>query len=262
MNAVPWPALFVSHGAPTLSIEPGATRNFLSALGTTLGEPRAIIVVSAHWETMQPAVSAAAAPQTVHDFYGFPEALYRLRYPAPGAPVLAERATALLSKAGISTQLVPDRGLDHGAWAPLMLMYPGADVPVMQLSVQSHLGPAHHLRVGAALRPLRGEGVLILGSGSSTHNLREFGGHDLDAPPPQWVAEFGEWTAQAVMAQRIDDLLDYRRLAPHAARNHPTEEHFLPLFVAMGAATPGMQARRIHSGYTYGVIGMDAYRFD
>lgn len=262
MNAATWPALFVSHGAPTLPVEPGATRDFLSTLGTALGRPRAVIVVSAHWETMQPAVSTAAAPQTVHDFYGFPEALYRLRYPAPGAPVLAERAAALLSEAGMSAQLMPDRGLDHGAWVPLMLMYPEADVPVTQLAVQSHLGPAHHLRIGAALRPLRDEGVLILGSGSSTHNLHEFRGRDRDAAPPQWVTEFGEWTAQAVTSQRIGDLLDYRRLAPHAARNHPTEEHFLPLFVAMGAATPGTTAQRIHSGYTYGVIGMDAYRFD
>jgi len=262
MNAVPWPALFVSHGAPTLPLEPGATRDFLSALGKTLGRPRAVIIVSAHWETTQPAVSTAAAPQTVHDFYGFPEALYRLRYPAPGAPALAERAAALLSKAGMSTQLVPDRGLDHGAWVPLMLMYPEAGVPVTQLAVQSRLGPAHHLRIGAALRPLREEGVLILGSGSSTHNLREFREHDLDAAPPQWVTEFGEWTERAVTSQRVDDLLDYRRLAPHAACNHPTEEHFLPLFAAMGAATPGTKAQRIHSGYTYGVIGMDAYRFD
>lgn len=256
------PTLFVSHGAPTLALEPDITGPKLRSLASELPRPRAILVISAHWDTTAPRLGAAAQQKLIYDFSGFPEALYRIRYPAPGALELAHRAKALLAEAGFPAELDAARGLDHGAWVPLLFMYPEATVPVTQLSVQSHLGPAHHLRVGAALRPLRGEGVLILGSGSSTHNLREFGGHDLDAPPPQWVAEFGEWTAQAVMAQRIDDLLDYRRLAPHAARNHPTEEHFLPLFVPMGAATPGAKAQRIHSGYTYGVIGMDAYRFD
>lgn len=257
-----FPALFISHGAPTLALEPGATRGFLAQLGAGLGRPKAIIVMSAHWETTAPAISAAPRPETIHDFYGFPEALYRMRYPAPGAPALARQAVQLFAGAGLSAAAVPDRGLDHGAWVPLLLMYPDADIPVAQVAVQTQLGPAHHLRLGEALRPLRDEGVLIMGSGSATHNLREFGGHRYDSPPPAWVSEFNEWLAGALAAGRTADLLDYRRLAPQAVRNHPTEEHLLPLFAAYGAGMPGIQPQHIHTGYTYGVIGMDAWRFD
>lgn len=256
------PVIFVSHGAPTLALEPGPTRGFLAELGAGLPRPRAILAVSAHWETAAPAVSTAARPETIHDFYGFPRALYEMRYPAPGAPELAQRVRELLGGAGISIDAVPDRGLDHGAWVPLMLMHPQADIPVTQLALQTALGPAHHLRLGEALRPLRDEGVLILASGSVTHNLREFGRHDYAASPPDWVSGFNEWLADAVRAGRSADILDYRRVAPEAARNHPTEEHLLPLFAALGAATPGVTPRRIHEGYTYGVIGMDAWRFD
>ena len=256
------PALFISHGAPTLVLEPGTTRDFLARLGAGLARPRAILVVSAHWETAAPAVSTAAQPQTIYDFYGFPQALYRMRYPAPGAPEVARQAAQLLADAGLPAAAVSDRGLDHGAWVPLLLMFPAADIPVAQLAVQTALGPAHHWRLGAALRPLRDAGVLILSSGSATHNLGEFGSHDYAAAAPAWVSEFNEWLAAAVAAGRTADLLDYRRLAPHAARNHPSEEHLLPLFTALGAATPGVAPRRIHTGYTYGIISMDAYRFD
>ncbi len=256
------PALFLSHGAPTLALEPGATRGFLAQLGAGLGRPKAIIVMSAHWETAASAVSATPQPETIHDFYGFPAALYRMRYPAPGAPALAEQALQLLAGAGLVATAVPDRGLDHGAWVPLMLMFPDADVPVAQLAVQTRLGPAHHFRLGEALRPLRDEGVLIIGSGSATHNLREFRSHGYDSPPPDWVSAFNDWLSGAIGAGRTADLLDYRRLAPEAVRNHPTEEHLLPLFAAYGAGTPGMPPQHIHSGYTYGVIGMDAWRFD
>lgn len=258
MTDVRWPALFISHGAPTLAIEPGPTREFLAGLGTALGRPRAVLVVSAHWETAEPTVGATGAPKTIHDFRGFPEALYRLRYPAPGAPALAAQVAALLGAAGMPAQLETGRGLDHGAWVPLLLMYPAADVPVLQLSVQPHAGPAHHLRLGEALRPLRDEGVLIAGSGSVTHNLREIG----DGAPPSWVSEFSEWIAAALDSGQTTDLLAYRERAPHAARNHPSEEHLLPLFAAMGAATPGSRGRRMHTGFTYRAIGMDTYRFD
>lgn len=256
------PALFLSHGAPTLALEPGPTRGFLADLGAALPRPRAILVVSAHWETVAPAVNTAAQPETIHDFYGFPKALYEMRYPAPGAPELAQRVRGLLLEAGIPATGVPDRGLDHGAWVPLLLMYPAADIPVMQLAVQTKLGPAHHLRLGEALRPLRDEGVLIIGSGSATHNLGEFGSHRYDSPPPDWVSAFNDWLTETIAAGRTAELLDYRRLAPQAARNHPTEEHLLPLFAAYGAGMPGVQPQHIHSGYTYGVIGMDAWRFD
>ena len=256
------PALFISHGAPTLALEPGPTRDALAALGAVLEPPRAILVLSAHWETATPAISTATQPDTIHDFRGFPEALYRMRYPAPGAPQLATRAVQLLAAAGMPAAAVPGRGLDHGAWVPLMLMFPRADIPVTQLSVQPQSGPAHHFRIGEALRPLRDEGVLILASGSVTHNLGEFGRHGYDAPPPSWVSTFNDWLAAALDQGRAADLLEYRGRAPQAVRNHPAEEHLLPLFAALGAGTPGVAPRRIHAGYTWGVIGMDAWRFD
>lgn len=256
------PVIFVSHGAPTLALEPGPTRGFLAQLGAALPRPRAILVVSAHWETAAPAVSSTERPQTIHDFYGFPRELYEMRYPAPGAPQLAQQVRERLGGAGIAADAVPDRGLDHGAWVPLMLMYPQADIPVTQLSVQTALGPVHHLRLGEALRPLRDEGVLILGSGSVTHNLREFGRHDYAGAPPDWVSGFNDWLVERLAAGDRDALADYRRQAPHAVRNHPTEEHLLPLFAALGAATPGLASRRLHAAYTYGIIGMDAWQFD
>lgn len=256
------PALFISHGAPTLALEPGPTRDALAALGAALEPPRAILVLSAHWETATPAISTAEQPDTIHDFRGFPEALYRVRYPAPGAPQLAARAAQLLAAADMPAAAAPGRGLDHGAWVPLMLMFPRAGIPVTQISVQPQSGPAHHFRIGEALRPLRDEGVLILASGSVTHNLREFGRHDYAGAPPHWVSGFNDWLAERLAAADHEALLDYRSRAPHAARNHPTEEHLLPLFAALGAATPGVAPRRIHAGYTYGVIGMDAWRFD
>lgn len=256
------PALFVSHGAPTLAFEPGPTRDFLARLGTELSRPQAILAVSAHWETAAPAVSAATQPETIHDFYGFPRKLHELRYPAPGAPGLARRVAQLLGDAGVTATRDTGRGLDHGAWVPLMLMVPRADIPVTQLSVQTALGPAYHWRIGEALRPLRDEGVLILASGSVTHNLGEFGRHRYDGPPPDWVSGFNDWLNRTVESAGRDALIDYRSRAPHATRNHPTEEHLLPLMVAAGAGTPGAAPRRLHAAYTYGVIGMDAYCFD
>ena len=256
------PALFVSHGAPTLALEPGPTRGFLAQLGSAFPRPKAILSISAHWETPVPMLSNALHPETIHDFYGFPEALYAMRYAAPGAPELAARAAQLLGAAGFQVAAAAERGLDHGAWVPLMLMYPEADIPVTQLAVQSALGPAHHWRVGEILRPLRDEGVLIIASGSVTHNLREFGRHRYDSPPPSWVSEFNEWLHDALLSSEQSALMDYRTRAPHAVRNHPSEEHLLPLFAAAGAGTPGSAPQRLHAGYTYGVIGMDAWRFD
>jgi 4,5-DOPA dioxygenase extradiol len=257
------PVLYVSHGAPTLPLESSAAHDFLTGLGAATGRPRAILVVSAHWETDRPAVSAAPQPETIYDFHGFPRALYRLSYPAPGAPQFAARVAELLAGQGMPAQLDPQRGLDHGAWTPLMLMYPKADIPVTQLSIQPQSGTAHHLQLGAALRPLRDEGVLILASGGVTHNLREFrASAGRDAQAPSWVTEFNEWLADTVIGGRTGDLAAYRSMAPHAARNHPSEEHFMPLLVAAGAAGEGATAARLHCSYNYGVIGMDAYRFD
>lgn len=224
--------------------------------------PRAILVVSAHWETSLPSVTATAVNATIHDFYGFPEELYAIRYPAPGAPWLADRVAQLLAPSGQVIVKDPDRGLDHGAWVPLSLIYPQADVPVAQLSIQSSLGPEYHYRIGQLLAPLRSEGVLVLASGSFTHDLssyREYY-HALHAPAPAWVEAFADWMADALKGQRTKDLLNYRNVAPEARRNHPTEEHLLPLFVAMGAGADG-RTQHLHTSTTHGVLRMDAFAF-
>lgn len=261
MTSETLPALFVSHGAPTLLIEDHPARDFLAALGTTLPRPDAILAISAHWTTGRPLLSAAARPETVHDFGGFPEALYRLRYPAPGSPALAERAATLLAAAGLDAGLDPRRGLDHGAWVPLMLAYPAADIPVVQLSVQPGRDPAHHLDLGAALHPLRAERVLILASGSATHDVASYFSTGSQAAEPDWVSGFADWMAACIAALDTASLLAYRATAPAAVRNHPSEEHLLPLFVALGAATPGIPGRPIHVSCDR-VLRMDAYRFD
>lgn len=255
------PAIFLSHGSPTLPLEQSPSVDFLRQLGPALGRPAAILMVSAHWDTARPAVSAAPAPETIYDFYGFPRELYRLRYPAPGAPQLAPRVADLLAAAGMKTDIDPDRGLDHGAWTPLFHMYPEANVPVTQLSIQWEQGAAHHVRVGEALRPLRDEGVLIIGSGGATHNLRELSYQRGNPVPQPWTVEFNEWLAEAVLARRTEDLIEYRKIAPFGAQNHPTDEHLIPIFVALGAGDPGGETRRLHTRIASGVISMDAYAF-
>ena len=258
---MPLPSLFLSHGAPTLPLTDTPARAFLSHLAQQIERPQAILVISAHWETRRPAVNAVAWNDTIHDFYGFPRPLYDLRYPAPGAPAVAARVATLLAEADLGCDLNLERGLDHGAWVPLSLIYPAADIPVLQLSVQPQLGPAHHLRLGRTLAPLRQEGVLIVGSGSFTHDLSEFRGHGPNDLAPTWVNDFADWFQAALAEGREDDLLNYRDLAPFAARNHPTEEHLLPLFVALGAAGADAVTERLHASATYGVLRMDVYAF-
>jgi 4,5-DOPA dioxygenase extradiol len=252
--------LFISHGAPTLPFEDVAARRFLAGLAGTMPRPRAILAVSAHWETRVPTVNAVEHNPTVHDFSGFPDALYKLSYPAPGDPALASRVIDLLGDAGLATKSDASRGIDHGAWVPLLLAWPEADIPVVQLSVQSHLGPGHHLELGRALAPLAAEDVLIMGSGSFTHDLSSWRGQ-AGMAEPEWVTSFADWMDAALAEGRTCDLLSYRHLAPNAARNHPTEEHLLPLFVAMGAGSPDAAATRLHTSTTYGVLRMDAYAF-
>lgn len=256
------PALFVSHGAPTLAIVDSPANRFLRELGKTLARPKAILVASAHWETRGgPAVSLAAQPETIHDFGGFPDALFAIEYPAPGAPETAERAASLLSDAGFAVAQSPTRGLDHGAWVPLHLMYPDADIPVAQVSIVRGASPADHERMGRALAALRAEGVLVIGSGSLTHNLHEFRGQPIDIAAPSWVSEFGNWMKARLDDNDLDALRAYRTRAPHAERNHPTDEHLLPLYVAMGAGGSGARAERLHASYEYGILAMDVYAF-
>lgn len=253
------PTVFVSHGAPSLLLERGPTYEFLQRLGGLLPRPRAVVCISAHWDTARPALTGHSAPDTVHDFYGFPAALYDVRYACPGDALLADALRTRLMQSGLETDIHPSRGLDHGAWVPLMLMYPAADIPVIQLSVQSGAAPGHHWALGRALHPLRDQGVLILASGGATHNLREAGRHALDAPPPAYASEFDAWLHQAIETADAAALLDYVQTAPHAARNHPTPEHLLPLFVALGAGGAEAKGRRLHHGFTYGILSMAAF---
>jgi 4,5-DOPA dioxygenase extradiol len=255
-----FPSLFLSHGAPTLAVEDVSETRAWAALAKELPRPKAILVISAHWDTDTPATSTVDQPETIHDFYGFPPQLYEQRYRAPGAPSLADRAAKLLQAANLSCALDGERGLDHGAWVPLKWMYPEADIPATQLSVQSRRGPRHHYEVGRALAPLRDEGVLVLGSGGIVHNLRELEWHMRGQKEPiSWAREFNDWIAQRVQQGAMEDLIDYRNKAPSAARSHPTEEHFDPFFVAMGAG--GLPARRLELGFDLGSLGMDGYLF-
>jgi len=219
-------------------------------------------MISAHWETRIPTLSRAVQPETIHDFSGFPEELYRIRYPAPGAPQMAEAAAQLLLQAGIPAQLDDTHGLDHGAWVPLSVMFPQAEIPVAQLSLQPQQDPAWHLALGRALRPLREQGVLIVGSGAITHNLRAVFKHPQGQPAPEWVNEFRDWIAARIGDGDLEALSAYRTLAPHAAQNHPTDEHLLPLFVALGAASRPDDARHLNKVMTYGLLAMDAWLFD
>ena len=252
-------SVFISHGSPMHALEPGAAGEAWKALGRCLGKPRAILIASAHWETRLPMLTGAERPQTIHDFYNFPEPLYRLRYPAPGAPAVARRAQSLLQEAGIGASIDGTRGLDHGAWAPLLYAYPEADVPVAQLSVQPALGPRHHLAVGNALRPLAQDGVLIVGSGHMTHNLRDWS-RGRGGPEP-YAREFQAWVFDKLNQKDLESLIDYRTRSPHGVRAHPTDEHFLPLFVALGAAVE-LKPERVYDAIDGGVLAMDAYVFN
>jgi 4,5-DOPA dioxygenase extradiol len=257
----PLPTLFLSHGSPMHALEPGPVGRVWSGLARALPRPRALVIASAHWETNVPMLTAGERPETIHDFYGFPEPLYRIRYRAAGAPAIAARALALLEQAGFTAALNGCRGLDHGAWSPLLYMYPEADIPVVQVSLQTELGPRHHLELGRALRPLANEGVLVIGSGHMTHNLRDRMMFS-DERPAAYARAFQDWACERIEAHDLDTLAEYRALAPHAVRSHPTDEHFLPLYVALGAAQPEYRATRLYDGIDGGVLAMDAFRFD
>jgi 4,5-DOPA dioxygenase extradiol len=244
------------------AIQPRQVGERLAELARALPRPKAVVIASAHWLARQPHVGGAKRPETIHDFYCFPPALYEIQYPAPGAPELAARATELLDQAGLPTTLDPAQGLDHGAWVPLRLLYPEANIPVVPLSIQPALGPAHQYAVGHALAPLRDEGVLVIGSGSITHNLRDLrAGYSEEREAP-YVRPFIEWIERKLAEGDVDALLDYRRQAPFAERAHPTDEHLLPLFVALGAAGGAARAERVDAGVEYGILAMDIYRFD
>lgn len=252
------PSLFISHGSPMLALEPGASGPALARLAAELPKPRAIVLVSAHWESRDLRVASAPQPETWHDFRGFPAALYAVQYPASGHPQLASEVAARLNNAGLPAQLDPERPLDHGAWVPLSLMYPQADIPVVQVSLPSHQGAALQSQVGRALASLREQGILLIGSGSITHNLGELDWHAGPEAIEPWAQAFRDWIVAKLTSDDQAALHDYRHLAPAAIRNHPSDEHLLPLFFARGA---GGQFKVEHSGFTYGALGMDIYSF-
>lgn len=258
------PSIYVSHGSPMVLLNNTPARDFLAGFGRELGKPKAILICTAHFETNVPALTTDEKPQMIYDFGGFPRPLFEMVYAAPGSPALAERAAELLAQKGIKAYGVHDRGFDHGTWVPLKLMYPDADVPVVQLAVQPNKDGLHHMKLGEALAPLRDEDVLVIGSGSMTHNLYELSrlGRHMDLPTPDWVKTFGEWAHQAIEEGRRDDIAHWDQRAPFARENHPSPEHFLPLPFAMGAAGPDVRGKRVHSSCEYGVLMMDAYTFD
>jgi 4,5-DOPA dioxygenase extradiol len=247
------PAVFISHGAPTTALE---TRDaFAQALLRFAGSqprPRAIVVVSAHWQSTPLRVTASPNPKLIYDFGGFQDELYQVRYPSPGAPDLAHRIAKLVP----GVELDGERGLDHGAWTPLKLLYPDADVPAVQLSLPRRARPADLLALGRALAPLRDEGVLLLGSGGAVHNLGRVSLADKDALPAAWALEFDNWLAGKLAAFDLEALENYRTAAPQASAAVPTTEHFDPLFVVLGAARPGERALPLFEGFQYGSLSM------
>jgi 4,5-DOPA dioxygenase extradiol len=256
------PSIFLSHGSPMLAVQDSPAGRFLDALGAQLPPPRAIVVASAHYESPAVRVGAHPLPATVHDFGGFPRELYELRYPAPGHPALAARVVGLLDAAGLEATEDAARGLDHGVWVPLRRMYPWADIPVVPLSVSTRGEARTQFAVGRALRPLRDEGVLVIGSGGFVHNLRELDWQHPHAPMTPWSAAFADWMRERLAASDVDALLDWERQAPQARRAHPTTEHLMPLFVALGAAGEGARTRVLHRSHEFASLALDAFAFD
>jgi 4,5-DOPA dioxygenase extradiol len=254
------PSLFVSHGAPTWALDPGPAGRRLRGVAASLPRPAAVLMVSPHWTTRGVAVTGSAAPRTLHDFGGFDPALHAIRYPAPGHPAIAAAAVDALGAAGFDPRIDATRGLDHGAWVPMLHLYPGADVPVVQVSMPHGLDADGALRLGRAIAPLAAQRVLIVGSGSMTHNLHEVFGR---VPPDDvgYVDEFVGWVRETVRADDLDRLSRAMALAPHAARAHPTDEHFLPLLVAAAAGPSGAPVEIVDGGTTYGTLSMDAIVF-
>lgn len=257
------PTLFVSHGAPSFALDAGTSGPALRAWAQALRQRfavRAVVILSPHWEANAPTVMATARPKTWHDFGGFAPALYALQYPAEGSPAVAREVQTLLGCAGIAAALDEARPLDHGAWVPLMHLFPEADIPVVQVALPRGYDPAAVLAYGVALRSLRESGVLVVGSGSMTHNLGEFAGGD--APTAPYVDTFSRWIEAALMRGDTQALLAYRKDAPYAQRAHPTEDHFLPLFFALGAAGETARPTYLSREVMYGMLAMDSFALE
>lgn len=261
----PMPSLFISHGAPNIVLSDLPAKHFLETMARVLPTPKAIIVVSAHFEHEGVAVVTDPKPGMIYDFGGFEAELYRMNYPAPGSPEVADKALRLLMEAGFAPTRIALRGFDHGTWNPLILAYPDGEIPVVQISVDPSQGARYHYGVGQALAPLASEGVMIIGSGHITHNLRGFfhRGRDpaFDAMLDNASAAFVGWIETKVAQGDVEALLDWDKLAPFPKENHPTIEHFLPFFVALGAGGSPLIGQRIHHSVELGFFAYDHYRF-
>ncbi len=253
------PAVFISHGSPMVALERGPFQDALAGFGQRV-RPKAIVAVSAHWgSTTSILISAADRYETIHDFGGFPPALYELRYSPPGSPELAQRIAGLLKSDGWKSEITTTRGLDHGVWIPLRLMYPEADIPVVQISVPLDLTPQQLYEIGETLQPLRSENIMIFGSGGIVHNLQMFRGGPIDQPVEPWVREFDDWFKGKLEQQKIADLIRYRELAPHPELAVPTFEHFAPVFIVLGAGSGSDKIEPIFEGFQYGALSMRSF---
>jgi 4,5-DOPA dioxygenase extradiol len=256
------PSIFISHGSPMLALENEPTTIFLRGLAAEFKKPKAIIIASAHFETENPTITGGQNYETIHDFHGFPDELYQLRYNAKGDAELAARIKAKLDEKGFAVSIDNVRGLDHGAWNPLLLMYPQADIPVIEISIQPHMNAEWHYNIGAALREFRDD-ILIIGTGNLTHNLREaFRGQYNGNDTPSWVKEFADWVEEKLVKNDVASLLKWQELAPYAKENHPDPGHFLPFFVALGAGSESIKAEKLHDDVSMNVLAMDAYAFN
>ncbi|MFW1816294.1 dioxygenase [Acinetobacter guillouiae] len=258
MNLQTLPGLFISHGSPMLALDPEQVGPALHRLGLNLPKPQAIVVMSAHWESEALEVNTGVRPETWHDFRGFPQALYEIRYPAPGNPELAEEILHLLAEAHLPAHANSTRPRDHGVWMPLLHMYPEADIPVIEISLPMNMHADQIYQIGQALAPLREKQILLIGSGSITHNLRELSWNDKDENVPEWASTFRNYVVSKLNHSNYDAVLEWDSI-PYLQKNHPTLEHFAPLFFAMGT---GHRFSIVHSSFSMGALGMDIYRFD
>lgn len=252
------PALFISHGAPAIALETDDFTHALGAYGATLADARAIIIVSAHWQAREVRVNAVAHPETIYDFSGFPDALFRIRYEAPGDPALAREIAALLGDASLEEQ----RGWDHGLWVPLRIALPGARVPIVEIAQPHPTTPEELMNIGRALAPLRDRGVAVVGSGGIVHNLRAIHLSDKNAPIDDWAKSFHDWVATRLATRDFATLSRYRDLAPNAALAVPTPEHFEPIFVTAGAVRDTDTLTTIYEGFHYGNLSMRTFAFE
>ncbi|MGB3386486.1 MAG: class III extradiol ring-cleavage dioxygenase [Pseudaminobacter sp.] len=262
----PIPTLFISHGGPNIVLSDTPARHYLETVSSLIPRPKAIVIVSAHFETEGVAVVFDPKPEMIYDFGGFASELYQMVYPAPGDPTLAARVFDLLRDAGLKPQRIDKRGYDHGTWTPLKLAFPEADIPIVQVSIDPNRDAAWHYSLGQALSGLREEGVLLVGSGHITHNLRAYfsvmrQGAEPDPALAGKVTAFTGWFSEKLAQNDTESLLNWKKKAPFPDENHPSDEHLMPIFFAFGAAGASPIARRVHDSKDHGFFANDSYLF-